>query len=54
MSFKRDGDDANLLKNLQHRRVSEILGDHIPDDEALLLSNGRLDLNPYYYISTFV
>lgn len=42
MSFKRDGDDANLLKTLQHRRVSEILGDHIPDDEAKLLSNGRL------------
>lgn len=44
MSFKRDGDDANLLKTLQHRRVSEILGDHIPDDEAKLLSNGRLEM----------
>ncbi|KAL0274832.1 UNVERIFIED_CONTAM: hypothetical protein PYX00_002861 [Menopon gallinae] len=42
MSFKREGNDPGLLKNLQHRRVSEILGDFIPDDEALLLSNGRL------------
>ncbi|KAK6628294.1 hypothetical protein RUM43_002106 [Polyplax serrata] len=42
MSFKRDGNDTNLLKNLQHRRVAEILGDHIPNDEATLLSNGKL------------
>ena len=41
MSFKRDGNDTNLLKNLQHRRVIEILGDYIPNDEALLLSNGK-------------
>ncbi|XP_073991344.1 sodium channel modifier 1-like isoform X1 [Rhodnius prolixus] len=42
MSFKRDGDDISLLNRLKKQRVSEILGDHIPEDEAKLLSNGRL------------
>ncbi|XP_066991096.2 sodium channel modifier 1 [Anabrus simplex] len=42
MSFKREGDDVALLRNLKMRRVSELLGDNIPDDEASLLSNGRL------------
>lgn len=41
MSFKRDGDDTLLLNNLKRRRVSELLAMHIPDDEALLLKNGR-------------
>lgn len=42
MSFKRDGDDLALLNNLKMRRVSELLGENIPDTEAKLLSNGRL------------
>ncbi|XP_046674065.1 sodium channel modifier 1-like [Homalodisca vitripennis] len=42
MSFKRDGDDTNLLQNLNHQRVKELLSNHIPQDEAKLLSNGRL------------
>ncbi|XP_069684554.1 sodium channel modifier 1-like [Periplaneta americana] len=42
MSFKRDGDDVDLLRSLKHRRVCELLSNHIPDDEALLLKNGRL------------
>ncbi|KDR20217.1 Sodium channel modifier 1 [Zootermopsis nevadensis] len=42
MSFKRDGDDLNLLRSLKHRRVCELLSSHIPDDEAMLLKNGRL------------
>lgn len=42
MSFKRDGDDISLLNRLKKQRVSEILGNHIPEDEAKLLSNGRL------------
>lgn len=41
MSFKRDGDDSSLLNNLKRRRVSELLALHIPEDEALLLKNGR-------------
>ncbi|XP_054269113.1 sodium channel modifier 1-like [Macrosteles quadrilineatus] len=42
MSFKRDGDDKSLLKNLNDERVRELLGNHVPQDEAKLLSNGRL------------
>uniref|UniRef100_A0A023EZF9 Sodium channel modifier 1 n=1 Tax=Triatoma infestans TaxID=30076 RepID=A0A023EZF9_TRIIF len=42
MSFKRDGDDISLLNRLKKQRVSELLGNHIPEDEAKLLSNGRL------------
>ncbi|XP_076340396.1 uncharacterized protein LOC143240954 isoform X2 [Tachypleus tridentatus] len=41
MSFKRDGDDFALLRNLKRRRVSDLLVGHIPEDEALLLKNGR-------------
>jgi len=42
MSFKRDGDDSNLVSLLKHKRVVDILGTHIPEDEAKLLSNGKL------------
>ncbi|KAF4517505.1 hypothetical protein B566_EDAN006505 [Ephemera danica] len=42
MSFVREGDDSALLNHLQHRRVAEILGSNIPENEASLLSNGRL------------
>ncbi|KAK7862488.1 hypothetical protein R5R35_005914 [Gryllus longicercus] len=42
MSFKREGDNEALLHNLKMRRVGELLSEHIPEDEAKLLSNGRL------------
>uniref|UniRef100_UPI00358FF378 sodium channel modifier 1 isoform X2 n=1 Tax=Myxine glutinosa TaxID=7769 RepID=UPI00358FF378 len=41
MSFKRDGDDASQLNALKKRRVSDLLAFNIPQEEALLLSNGR-------------
>ncbi|XP_077557383.1 sodium channel modifier 1-like [Haemaphysalis longicornis] len=41
MAFKREGTDTGLLQDLQKRRVSEILVSHIPEDEALLLKNGK-------------
>lgn len=41
MAFKREGTDTGLLQDLQKRRVSEILVSHIPEDEALLLTNGK-------------
>lgn len=41
MAFKREGTDTSLLQDLQRRRVSEILAGHIPEDEALLLKNGK-------------
>ncbi|GFO01242.1 sodium channel modifier 1 [Plakobranchus ocellatus] len=41
MSFKREGNDSNLLSKLRKRRINELLGEQIPKDEAKLLSNGR-------------
>ncbi|XP_063612830.1 sodium channel modifier 1-like [Penaeus indicus] len=41
MSFKPDISPASLLNQLNDRRVTELLADHIPEDEAKLLSNGR-------------
>ncbi|XP_061166840.1 sodium channel modifier 1-like [Saccostrea echinata] len=41
MSFKRDGDDTNQLGVLRKRRVKELFAEDIPEDEALLTSNGR-------------
>ncbi|KAK3727637.1 hypothetical protein RRG08_032598 [Elysia crispata] len=41
MSFKRDGNDSNLLTSLRKRRIGELLGESIPEEEAKLLSNGR-------------
>lgn len=42
MSFKREGDNEELLNNLKHQRVRGLLSSHIPEDEVKLLSNGRL------------
>ncbi|XP_019622285.1 PREDICTED: sodium channel modifier 1-like [Branchiostoma belcheri] len=42
MSFKREGDDRSQLNCLKKRRVTELLAEDIPDDEALLMKNGRL------------
>ncbi|XP_029436435.1 sodium channel modifier 1-like [Rhinatrema bivittatum] len=41
MSFKREGDDGSQLNVLKKRRVAELLASFIPEDEALLLKNGR-------------
>ncbi|KAM6434480.1 sodium channel modifier 1-like [Liasis olivaceus] len=41
MSFKREGDDPSQLKALKKRRVAELLANYIPEDEALLLRDGR-------------
>lgn len=41
MSFKREGDDASQLNILRKRRVEDLLSSYIPEDEALLLKNGR-------------
>ncbi|XP_041365979.1 uncharacterized protein LOC121380985 [Gigantopelta aegis] len=42
MSFKREGNDKHLLNILRQRRIKDLLADDIPQDEATLLSNGRL------------
>ncbi|XP_074385179.1 sodium channel modifier 1 isoform X8 [Zonotrichia albicollis] len=41
MSFKRDESDPGPLGALQRRRVAELLASAIPEDEALLLRDGR-------------
>uniref|UniRef100_A0A8C5MKL6 Sodium channel modifier 1 n=1 Tax=Leptobrachium leishanense TaxID=445787 RepID=A0A8C5MKL6_9ANUR len=41
MSFKREGDDGSQLNVLKKRRVADLLASYIPEDEALLLRNGR-------------
>ncbi|KAM3920741.1 sodium channel modifier 1-like [Leptodactylus fuscus] len=41
MSFKREGDDGSQLNVLKKRRVADLLASYIPEDEALLLANGR-------------
>uniref|UniRef100_A0A3B3I743 Sodium channel modifier 1 n=1 Tax=Oryzias latipes TaxID=8090 RepID=A0A3B3I743_ORYLA len=41
MSFKREGNDGSQLNILKKRRVSDLLSNFIPEDEAALLSNGR-------------
>ncbi|XP_054419403.1 sodium channel modifier 1 isoform X2 [Pteronotus mesoamericanus] len=41
MSFKRDGDDWSQLNVLKKRRVGDLLASYIPEDEALMLRDGR-------------
>uniref|UniRef100_A0A8C5RCU0 Sodium channel modifier 1 n=1 Tax=Laticauda laticaudata TaxID=8630 RepID=A0A8C5RCU0_LATLA len=41
MSFKREGDDPSQLQVLKKRRVTELLANYIPEEEALLLRDGR-------------
>ncbi|XP_045626435.2 sodium channel modifier 1 [Procambarus clarkii] len=42
MSFKRETDsDSSYVEQLKERRVSELLAENIPEDEALLIKNGR-------------
>ncbi|NP_001164769.1 sodium channel modifier 1 [Oryctolagus cuniculus] len=41
MSFKREGDDWSQLNVLKKRRVGDLLASYIPEDEALMLRDGR-------------
>lgn len=41
MSFKRVGDDPTALRVQKRQRVSELLLEDIPEDEATLTKNGR-------------
>uniref|UniRef100_A0A8C9QFP8 Sodium channel modifier 1 n=1 Tax=Spermophilus dauricus TaxID=99837 RepID=A0A8C9QFP8_SPEDA len=41
MSFKREGDDLSQLNVLKKRRVGDLLASYIPEDEALMLRDGR-------------
>ncbi|XP_078525433.1 sodium channel modifier 1 isoform X2 [Lissotriton helveticus] len=41
MSFKREGDDGSQLNVLKKRRVADLLASFIPEDEAILLKNGK-------------
>ncbi|KAM8932395.1 sodium channel modifier 1 isoform 2-T2 [Lycaon pictus] len=41
MSFKREGDDSSQLNVLKKRRVGDLLASYIPEDEALMLRDGR-------------
>ncbi|XP_006900171.1 PREDICTED: sodium channel modifier 1 [Elephantulus edwardii] len=41
MSFKREGDDWSQLNVLKKRRVGDLLANYIPEDEALMLRDGR-------------
>ncbi|XP_041466391.1 uncharacterized protein LOC121416925 [Lytechinus variegatus] len=53
MSFKREGDDASQLNLLKKRRVAELLAKDIPDDEAMLMSNGRYACTVCHYKPVF-
>uniref|UniRef100_H0UXY5 Sodium channel modifier 1 n=1 Tax=Cavia porcellus TaxID=10141 RepID=H0UXY5_CAVPO len=41
MSFKREGDDWSQLNVLKKRRVGDLLASYIPEDEVLMLRDGR-------------
>ena len=41
MSFKREGDDWSQLNVLKKRRVGDLRASYIPEDEALMLRDGR-------------
>ncbi|ESO95295.1 hypothetical protein LOTGIDRAFT_117276 [Lottia gigantea] len=41
MSFKREGDDKEQLDVLRKRRIRDLVGENVPEDEAKLLSNGK-------------
>ncbi|XP_060678313.1 sodium channel modifier 1 [Hemiscyllium ocellatum] len=41
MAFKREGDDLSQLNVLRKRRVADLLASYIPEDEAVLMRNGR-------------
>lgn len=41
MSFKREGDDWSQLNVLKKRRVGDLLANYIPEEEVLMLRDGR-------------
>ncbi|XP_077978133.1 sodium channel modifier 1-like isoform X2 [Glandiceps talaboti] len=53
MSFKREGDDYSLLNVIKKRRVAELLANDIPDDEAILMANGRYACTVCYHRPVF-
>ncbi|GAB1601347.1 sodium channel modifier 1-like [Argonauta hians] len=53
MSFKRDGDDYNLLKSQRQSRVNELFAENIPDEEVQILSNGKLSCTVCHYHPVF-
>ncbi|CAI9730556.1 Hypothetical predicted protein [Octopus vulgaris] len=53
MSFKRDGNDYNLLNSQRRSRVNELLAENIPDEEAQILSNGKLSCTVCHYRPVF-
>ncbi|KAM4013344.1 sodium channel modifier 1-like [Anomaloglossus baeobatrachus] len=53
MSFKREGDDGSQLNVLKKRRVADLLASFIPEDEALLLKNGRYACTVCYHRPVF-
>uniref|UniRef100_A0A670Z9Z2 Sodium channel modifier 1 n=1 Tax=Pseudonaja textilis TaxID=8673 RepID=A0A670Z9Z2_PSETE len=53
MSFKREGDDLSQLQVLKKRRVAELLANYIPEDEALLLRDGRYSCTVCFHRPVF-
>ncbi|XP_071795733.1 uncharacterized protein [Asterias amurensis] len=53
MSFKRDGDDPSQLNLLKKRRVSDLLAENIPEEEAFLMRNGRYACMVCHYRPVF-
>ncbi|XP_014785284.1 sodium channel modifier 1 [Octopus bimaculoides] len=53
MSFKRDGNDYNLLNSQRRSRVNELFAETIPDEEAQILSNGKLSCTVCHYRPVF-
>ncbi|KAK2497290.1 hypothetical protein MC885_020239 [Smutsia gigantea] len=41
MSFKREGDDWSQINVLKKRRVGDLLASYIPEEEVLMLRDGR-------------
>ncbi|XP_003228592.1 sodium channel modifier 1 [Anolis carolinensis] len=53
MSFKREGDDHSQLNVLKKRRVADLLANYIPEDEALLLRDGRYSCSVCFHRPVF-
>nr|XP_060613988.1 sodium channel modifier 1 [Anolis sagrei ordinatus] len=53
MSFKREGDDPSQLNVLKKRRVADLLANSIPEDEALLLRDGRYSCSVCFHRPVF-
>ncbi|XP_067832099.1 sodium channel modifier 1 [Heptranchias perlo] len=53
MAFKREGDDLSQLNALKKRRVADLLASYIPEDEAILMKNGRYACSVCSYLPVF-